>query len=67
MDILEWRFTVVRKVLLDLTISLVFTTLGNKPEKFNFVHQTVACWETHAVWAQDCTALLLAACVAVIF
>ena len=27
--------------------------LGNKPKKFNFVHQTVSHWEACAGWAQD--------------
>ena len=31
----------------DLAISLVFTTLGDKPKKFNFVHQTVSHREVH--------------------
>ena len=38
----------------DLTISLVFTTLGNKPKKFDFVHQTVSHREVCVGWAQDC-------------
>ena len=41
--------------------------LGNNPKKFNLVHRTVVRWKAHAVWARDCAALLLAACVAVIF
>ena len=31
----------------DLAISLVFTALGNKPKKFNFLHQTVSHREVH--------------------
>ena len=34
----------------DLTISLVFTTFGNKPKKFDFVHQIVSCWEVRTGW-----------------
>ena len=26
---------------------------GNKPKKFDFVHQTVSCWEVCVGWAQD--------------
>ena len=53
-------FTVVRKcyiIITDLAISLVLTVtlLGNKPKKFDFVHQTVSHWEAHTGWAQDYT------------
>ena len=47
------KFTVVREVLRNnLTISLVFATFGegNKPKKFDFVHQTVSCREARASW-----------------
>ena len=27
--------------------------LGNKPKKFDFVHQTISCREARAGWAQD--------------
>jgi len=27
--------------------------LGNKPKKFDFVHQTVSCREARAGWARD--------------
>ena len=48
MDIPEWRltdFTVVREVLLDLTISFALTT-------FDLVHRTVARWKAHTVWEE---------------
>ena len=47
-------FTVVKDVLhniIDLAISLVIITIGNKPKKFNCVHQTVSHWEAHTGWA----------------
>ena len=37
----------------NLAISLVPTTLENKPKEFDFVHLTVSQWEACAGWAQD--------------
>ena len=35
-------------IISDLAISLVFHRLGNKPKKFDFVHQTVSRREARA-------------------
>ena len=49
--------TVVREVLYViiryLAISMVFTTFGNKPKKFDFVHQTVSRREVCTGWSRD--------------
>ena len=33
-------------IITNLAILLVL--FGNKPKKFDFIHQTVSCWEVHA-------------------
>ena len=33
--------------IVDLRISLILLLLGNKPKKFDFVHQTASHWEVH--------------------
>ena len=37
----------------DLAIHWSLLLLGNKPKKFDFVHQTVSRWEARAGWSQD--------------
>ena len=37
----------------NLAISLVLTTLGNKPKELDFVHQTISHRETRMRWARD--------------
>ena len=44
----------------NLTISLPL--LGNKPKKFDFVHQTVSHQEARASWPRDCNISPLTAC-----
>ena len=41
------KFCVIREIVTDLILSLVLTTLGDKPMKFDSIHQTVSCRETH--------------------
>ena len=40
-------------IIIDLAISLVLPHLGNKSKKFDFVHETISCWEVHVSWARD--------------
>ena len=37
----------------DPAISLVITTLGNKPKKFDYIHQTISRQEVRVGGAQD--------------
>ena len=37
----------------DLAIALALPLLGNKPKKFDFVHQTISHREARGGWAQN--------------